>query len=154
VNGMSLDAKFLKKVLKTDSCWLWIGYVQPLGYGRLTRNDRQVLAHRWAYEVMYGPIPEGMEIDHKCRVRRCVNPEHLQAVTRVENCQNRAGAQSNSFSGVRGVVPVRDRWRVLVVSAGKQFWGGTYSTLNEAGEAASALRRRLMTNSLIDQHMM
>lgn len=68
-------------------CWLWTGNVNAKGYGRM-RTDGQhgaVPAHRVAYELFIGPIPQGLEIDHLCRVRCCVNPDHLEAVTSRTN---------------------------------------------------------------------
>lgn len=67
-------------------CWLWTGRVGSSGYGRVHRKyGVQVQAHRFVYEAFRGPIPEGMSIDHLCRVRRCVNPDHLEPVTIREN---------------------------------------------------------------------
>lgn len=72
-------------------CWLWTASVNPRGYGltsipqpghNLTRR-----AHRFIYEALVGAIPEGLDLDHLCRVRRCVNPDHLEPVTHQENCQ-------------------------------------------------------------------
>lgn len=68
-------------VLGTE-CWLWIGSKTPEGYGRLSR-DRY--AHRVSFEIAGGVIADGYEIDHLCRVRSCVRPEHLEAVTHQEN---------------------------------------------------------------------
>jgi hypothetical protein len=73
-----------------DECWIWTGSRRKTGYGTfLVPRDgarvRGVVAHRWAYESMAGPIPAGYEIDHLCRVRECVNPCHLEAVTRKMN---------------------------------------------------------------------
>lgn len=75
---------------KTD-CWMWTGSKRPSGYGTFspTRDDPQC-AHRWSYEHFVGPIPDGLEIDHLCRVPSCVNPAHLEPVTRRENAR-RAG---------------------------------------------------------------
>jgi HNH endonuclease len=65
-------------------CWLWRGYVsKSTGYGGL--GIRGLLAHRLIYEELIGPIPKGLQIDHLCRVRRCVNPWHLEPVTRKVN---------------------------------------------------------------------
>lgn len=70
---------------------LWMGYVTPDGYGRLQLGRKMTLAHRAAYTLVNGPIPDGLTLDHLCRVRRCVAPLHLEPVTRAEN-QRRAGA--------------------------------------------------------------
>ena len=78
---MSFQDSFWAKVNKTDSCWLWTGSINNKGYGRLSG----VYAHRAAYELLVGPIPEGKELDHLCRVTHCVNPEHLEPVTHREN---------------------------------------------------------------------
>lgn len=80
---------FWSKVDKTPSCWLWLGARADTGYGHVRRSKdgmvREVLAHRHAYATLRGPIPTGMDIDHLCRVRHCVNPDHLEPVTRREN---------------------------------------------------------------------
>ena len=57
----------------------------PNGYGQFGVDGKTVLAHRWYYESMVGPIPEGLDLDHLCRVRRCVNPAHLEPVSRRVN---------------------------------------------------------------------
>lgn len=68
-----------------SGCWFWMGYVAPDGYGKAKLSRRSWFAHRLAYEAYRGPIPDGMVIDHLCRVRCCVNADHLEAVTRQEN---------------------------------------------------------------------
>ncbi len=72
----------------SSPCWKWIGARHPAGYGiiRHAGTGRLQLAHRFAYEANIGPIPEGLEIDHKCRNPECTNPEHLEPVTHQINC--------------------------------------------------------------------
>lgn len=80
------EERFLAKVTVSDTgCHLWTGATMTNGYGRFGGEGRAVLAHRWAYEHFIGPIPEGLELDHLCRVRNCVNPFHLEPVTGAEN---------------------------------------------------------------------
>ena len=66
-------------------CWLWTR-AKTKGYGTLWSNGKQIYAHRYMWTVMRGPIPEGMELDHLCRVTACINPQHLEVVTHRENC--------------------------------------------------------------------
>lgn len=66
-------------------CWLWFGWLNSAGYGMLHLDGKQKLSHREFYERAKGPIPHGLDIDHLCRVRNCVNPDHLEAVTRSVN---------------------------------------------------------------------
>lgn len=84
--------RFWPKVdLSGPGCWLWTAGTNRDGYGSFrvgSQSDgtrRHVLAHRWAYEHLVGPIPEGLTIDHLCRVRHCVNPDHLEPVSHAEN---------------------------------------------------------------------
>lgn len=72
--------------ISASGCWEWQGTKDRDGYGRLyTYENSKYLAHRWIYERLFGAIPHGMHIDHLCRNRCCVNPEHLEVVTPREN---------------------------------------------------------------------
>lgn len=83
--------RFLAKTFKTETCWLWTSTIDKSGYARISTGSMYdgtrtiAYAHRWAYEHFVGPIPTGLHIDHLCRVRHCVNPEHLEPVTCREN---------------------------------------------------------------------
>lgn len=77
-------------------CWLWTAFVDAAGYGRINSGARAsggiLYAHRVSYELHVGPIPAGLQLDHLCRVRSCVNPAHLEPVTAQENTSRGLGA--------------------------------------------------------------
>lgn len=70
---------------RTGDCWLWLGSTTHDGYGRTFVGGKDRLAHVVSYEFHVGPIPGGLTLDHKCRVRHCINPAHLEPVTIGEN---------------------------------------------------------------------
>lgn len=79
--------KRIERMTKVDDhgCWIWQGAPTNAGYGAMTIAQGRKPAHRVSYETYVGPIPDGLVIDHLCRVRMCVNPAHLEAVTQREN---------------------------------------------------------------------
>jgi len=77
--------RFWAKVDKSGACHLWTAHVQSRGYGELTIARRNRLAHRVAWELERGPIPDGLTVDHLCRNKRCVRVEHMELVTAAEN---------------------------------------------------------------------
>ncbi|MEV0438955.1 HNH endonuclease signature motif containing protein [Streptomyces spectabilis] len=84
--------RFLDKTRDADGgCWEWTGHVKPNGYGQVRINRRPLHAHRVAYEAVHGPIPEGLVLDHLCRRRNCVNPDHLEPVTTRTNVLRGSG---------------------------------------------------------------
>lgn len=66
-------------------CWVWVARMNRNGYGRIHHDGNEKVAHRVTYETMVGEIPEGLILDHRCKVRCCVNPAHLEPVTHQEN---------------------------------------------------------------------
>lgn len=83
--------RFWSKVDKTsdpNGCWLWLDLIKPTGYGEYRDGKKKVRAHRFAYELVNGPIPEGKHLLHSCDNPRCVNPAHLSAGTAKENQQD------------------------------------------------------------------
>lgn len=80
------DDKFMGYVSKqTNGCWDWCGTISKKGYGVFWNGTKLVAAHRYSYEKVKCKIPDGLQIDHLCRNRRCVNPDHLEVVTLQEN---------------------------------------------------------------------
>ena len=80
-----VEERFWSRVTKGPDCWVWTGPKSDAGYGHFRANGREWLAHRYSYTATKGAIPAGLEIDHLCRNRGCVRPEHLEAVTHKEN---------------------------------------------------------------------
>jgi HNH endonuclease len=78
-------SSFFSRVEKTDTCWLWRGQITWNGYGLFNSNPLRKVAHRWLWEAWFGDVPKGLQLDHLCRVRNCVNPAHLEPVTQQEN---------------------------------------------------------------------
>jgi len=80
-----IDRLMAKVSVDDNGCWLWVGATAPNGYGHFGVERRTVSTHRWSYEYHMGPMPDGLQIDHLCRVRSCCNPAHLEPVTPREN---------------------------------------------------------------------
>ncbi|KKL82601.1 hypothetical protein LCGC14_1983150 [marine sediment metagenome] len=89
MTGLKVPVKdrFWTKANKTDTCWLWTANLDECGYRRISMNRIMRGAHRISYQMIVGEIPEGLEIDHLCRVRHCVNPDHLEVVTHKANTE-------------------------------------------------------------------
>ena len=77
--------RFEKKIEKTETCWNWVGGISGTGYGNFWLLGKSISAHKFAYLMFKGNIKKGLQIDHLCKNRKCVNPEHLEVVTCREN---------------------------------------------------------------------
>ena len=89
--------KFFNHVVKTKTCWLWVG-ANSNGYGKVNVGDGKIRwAHRVSYEMEKGKIPFGKHIDHLCKNKICINPKHLEAVTQTENNRRSTGFGGLNF---------------------------------------------------------
>ena len=98
--SISVKDRFWKKVQipqTDDGCWNWLGAKSPNGYGKGYDGNKVISAHRLAFILLRGPIPQGLQIDHLCRNRSCVNPEHMEAVSQRENLLRGIGTAAVNF---------------------------------------------------------
>lgn len=88
VTRRPISERLWERVVKSNGCWEWTGPCSDGGYGVIStggREGRLLRTHRVAYELLSGPIPDGLHIDHLCKNRKCCNPAHLEPVTQAEN---------------------------------------------------------------------
>ena len=148
---MDSTERFWSKVEITGlySCWEWQAR-RNKGYGQFRLNGRAQRAHRVAYELIKGPIPDGLEIDHLCRNRRCVNPFHLEAVTHIENLRRGMGTSGILYSPQshckRGHartldnLDINSNCKICMIELRKQY-------RNKHKEKVKASQRRWATNN-------
>lgn len=136
-----------------NGCIEWTGRKQKDGYGVIYNGKFPGGAHRWSYEHYVGPIPEGMEVDHTCYNRACVNPDHLRVVTRKQNRENLGGLRADNSSGYRGVswCTRAGKWQAQVKHNGKGRHLGYFDDPQEAHEAALKVRNELFTHNDLDR---
>ena len=129
-----------------SGCTVWTAAVSSSGYGVLRVGGKNVLAHRYAWERTNGPIPDGMQVDHRCWNRKCVNPDHLRTTTPSQNGQNRKGPASGTKSGVRGVSWYKNygKWEASVTLNGVKHSGGYFADKEEAGRVALEMRQNML----------
>lgn len=106
IGSSEMMMKFMRLVNQTDGCWLWQGSKFANGYGRYGRCS---YAHRFAYELFIGPIPDGLQVCHRCDIKHCVRPEHLFLGTQADNMRDarqkgriRSGAKEHPERMQRG----------------------------------------------------
>lgn len=152
---LTLEQRFWAKVNKDapNGCWEWAGYITPQGYGLFWDGKKPNTAHRVSWELTNGPIPDGMDIDHRCANRKCVNPEHLRVTTPSQNMQHLTVVRKNNTSGVRGVSwdKSRNAWAASASFNGRTYSAGRHSTIEEADRAARSLRAELFTHDDHDE---
>lgn len=135
MGSLSPETRFWRRVNKTDTCWLWTGPLTAgngTGYGTLMIAGKNVVAHRFSWLLHGNETPpqgwwhqkntSGAQLDHLCRVRHCVNPDHLEVVSQQVNLR-RQGIRQDNISGERGVswYPSQQIWRGRVNINGKCY---------------------------------
>lgn len=146
-----LSKHFEGKLVKGEGCWYLEGLTpDAYGYVKIYFQGTTSKAHRVSHELYNGAIPEGIQVDHMCRVRHCVKPAHLQLATPKENSENISLRKDNT-TGVRGVQRRGNRFRGVVGHNRKKHYAGYFDTVEEAKAAVIALRIKLHTNNLEDR---
>lgn len=102
VPNLSIGDVFWSRVIKSDGCWIWSGSLSKKGYGYLSYNGEHFLAHRFAWKLKYGSIPDGLDVLHVCDNRSCVRDSHLFLGTNYDNmldkmCKNRQSHKLNEI---------------------------------------------------------
>ena len=142
----SVEDRFLSRVDKEGpgGCWIWKGYMKPDQYGQILIGSKMLQAHRASFQLFVGEIPDGMQIDHLCHCKACVNPAHLRLATPSENQFNRP-LNKNSSSGYKGVSwhKCTQRWRAHIGIHGRQISLGYYPTAEAAHAAYCEAAKRL-----------
>jgi hypothetical protein len=118
--GVTLEQRIETQIAycPATGCWLWSGLQNRKGYGVIKDKDKTVYVHRFTFERAKGKIPDGLEIDHLCRVRACCNPDHLEAVTHLENV--RRGFSPPTFNSQKEVCHLGHNDWYLNPSGGRQ----------------------------------
>lgn len=148
------QTRFWSHVDQSDEgCWDWKIAKDRDGYGHFKYDGHTLTAHRVAYELAVGQIPEGMQVDHTCHQTGCCNPKHLRAATPKQNSENMAGAYRNNKSGYLGVSYHRKagKWTARVSHQGKFHYGGMHATPEAAAKAAADIRNSLFTHNDADR---
>lgn len=152
-HGLTLEQRLERFFTRGEGCWLWSGNLAD-GYGHIRSGEKMLYSHVVMYELNVGPVPEGMSLDHRCRRRRCVNPDHLRPVTTKQNMENLSGAnRNNTTSGVRGVTwhKPTGKWTAQVGHNYQKYYVGVFDTIEEAEAAVIAKRNELFTHNDADR---
>lgn len=136
---------------QVGECLIWRGALTDKGYGSLQYHHRHYRAHRLAWQFKFGEVPP--RLDHRCRVRACINLDHLRPVTQSQNLQNLSPTSTRGRAGIRGVSwdKQTEKWRVLVTLSGRSYSGGRFADLDVAAAAARNLRNSLFTHNEADR---
>ena len=123
-----------------SGCWLWAGATRQ-GYGAIKEAGKHLMAHRLSWVLVKGSIPDEVELDHICRNRACVNPEHLRLATGSQNQWNTVKRRDN-VSGFKGVELFECKWRARIQAHGIRYSLGLFDSpeLAHAAYREAAIR--------------
>lgn len=156
----TIEERFNDSIDITPNHWFWTGKLNDSGYGMLSSDEqnnygmgrKKIRAHRWSYEYYIGKIPEGAQIDYRCRIRNCVNPQHLRIATQYQNMENIDKGKRKSTSKYLNVrAKSNGKWEVRMSSYGKSYYGGLYEDEEEANKAAIKLRLEIKEYNELDR---
>lgn len=152
-----LSERLAAKSIRRGGCLIWTGATSERGYGvvydKVDGVRVHLRAHRAAWALANGPIPPGMQVDHICHTKLCIEPRHLRLVNNKQNQENQVGLQSNNRSGIRGVwwMSQRQQWQAAVMHNGVSRHAGFFDDLDEAAAAVRAKRLELFTHNDADR---
>lgn len=143
--GLSPAEYFQLKTEWRGECLIWTGTKNHDGYGHIPIIGKSTeKAHRYAWEQVHGPIPEGLLVDHKDHCHpACCNVEHLRLASASQNASNRSGPTRNNTSGYRNVYRHNKKWRVQIKSRGVLHLFGVYDDIEEAARVAKKAREEM-----------
>ena len=140
----SIEEAFAARTERRGECLIWTGAKTSHGYGHALIGGEHYYIHRYAWERVNGPIPDGMLVDHREHCDpACAEVSHLRLATYSQNGRNRSGPMPGSKTGVRNVSPYRGGYIVTLRRNGKRMSFGTYSTIAEAAKVAEQARREV-----------
>lgn len=147
----TLSERFWSKVDTSAECWTWTASKRANGYGQINVDGKNRTAHRLSYELSVGPVPDGLHLDHLCRNRACVRPDHLRPVTVKQNAENRG--PGTGASKVRGVRWDKSRrlWSAALTHHGQTVNVGRFPSITEAEQAITAARLATFTHNDSDR---
>lgn len=155
--NLTAEQRFWAKVEKTDECWLWTaGTWRSRGgdvYGQFWDGSAKIVASRFSYQLVNGPVPQGMQVDHRCHNTLCVRPAHLRLASNKSNHENPSKVRSDNTSGITGVNWRADKgkWCAQVTHHGRGFHVGYFDTIDDAAEAVRIKRIELFTHNDADR---
>jgi hypothetical protein len=147
------EEAFAAHAKPVGDCIIWTGTIQPPGYGNLMVDGRKMLAHRYAWQRVKGPLDPAVFLDHRCHVPACVKISHLRPATPKQNVEHVQGPRADNTSGYLGVSwdKARQKWTAAVGHNGKTYHLGRFEDAAVAGEAARLKRIELFTYNDVDR---